>query len=120
MIRNQYNYLTPSGKDAKGKERRFKSNGTEITTLQAESQKDSYFPKQLAERLFRIKKIHQDIQTKTYNDRNSKPQQKHRLKHKSDLNLGSPTKRQEHAHANLSLCWVHMLECTFSDDAALD
>ena len=34
---------------------------------------------QLAKRLSKIKKIHQDIYAKTYNDRRSKPQQKHRL-----------------------------------------
>ena len=45
MIRNYYNYLTPSGQDTKGKEGQTKSNGTTIKTLQEESQKDSFFPK---------------------------------------------------------------------------
>ena len=44
MIRNRYNYLTTSVQDTKGKEGRTKSNGITIKTLQAESQKDSFFP----------------------------------------------------------------------------
>ena len=45
MIRNRYNYLTPSAQYTKGKEGRTLSYGTTIKTLQAESQKDSFFPK---------------------------------------------------------------------------
>ena len=44
MIKNRYNYLTPSVQDTKGKEGHTYSNGTTIKTLQ-ESQKDSFFPK---------------------------------------------------------------------------
>ena len=44
MIRNRYNYPTPFVQDTKGKEERSESNGTTIK-LQAESQKDSFFPK---------------------------------------------------------------------------
>ena len=40
---------------------------------------DSFFPNKLAKRLSKIK-IYKDIHTNTYNDRNSKPQQKHRLR----------------------------------------
>ena len=39
MIRNRYNYLTPSSKTPKGT-KGAQSNGTIIKTLQAESQKD--------------------------------------------------------------------------------
>ena len=42
MVRNRYNYLTPSVQDTKRKEGRTKSNGK---ILQAESQKDSFFLK---------------------------------------------------------------------------
>ena len=45
MIRNRYNDLTPSIQDTKGKEERTQSNSTTIKTLQAESKKDSFFPK---------------------------------------------------------------------------
>ena len=45
MIRNRYNYLSPSVQDIKGKDGRTKSNCTTIKSLQAESQKDSFFPK---------------------------------------------------------------------------
>ena len=45
MVWNRYNYLTPSVHDTKGKERRTYSNGKTIKTLQAESQKDSFCPK---------------------------------------------------------------------------
>ena len=38
MIRNRYNYLTPSVQDTKGNEGR-------TSTLRAERQKDSFFPK---------------------------------------------------------------------------
>ena len=38
-------YLIPSVQDTKGKEWRTLSNGTTIKTVQAESQKDSFFPK---------------------------------------------------------------------------
>ena len=51
MIRNRYNYLTPSVQDTKGKEGRTQSNGTTIKTLQTESQKDSFFSKKMAKRL---------------------------------------------------------------------
>ena len=43
-IRNRYNYLS-SVQDTKGKEGRTKNNGATIKTLQAESPKDSFFPK---------------------------------------------------------------------------
>ena len=47
MIRNRYNHPTPSAQDTKGKEEKCtKSNGTTIKTQRAESQKDSFFPKQ--------------------------------------------------------------------------
>ena len=55
MVRNRYNYLKHSVQDTKGKEGRTKSKGTTIKTLQAESQKDSFFPKKLAKRLSKIK-----------------------------------------------------------------
>ena len=45
MIRNRYNYQTPSVQYTKRKEGRTKSNGTTIKTPQAESQMDSFFPK---------------------------------------------------------------------------
>ena len=42
--------------------------------------KGQFLSQKLAERLSKMKKNHQDIHVKTYNDRNSKPQQqKHRL-----------------------------------------
>ena len=47
-----------------------------METLQAESQKDSFFSKNWANS---YPKCHQDIHSKTYNDRNSKPKQKHQL-----------------------------------------
>ena len=45
MIRNQYKYLTPFAQYIKGKEGHTLSNDTTFRTLQAESQKDSFFPK---------------------------------------------------------------------------
>ena len=44
MIRNREDCQTPSHQDSKGKEKCTYSNGTTIKTLQAESQKDSFFP----------------------------------------------------------------------------
>ena len=44
-IRNRYNYLKLPIQTAKGKEGRFYSNGTTIKTVQTESQKDSFFPR---------------------------------------------------------------------------
>ena len=72
-------FLTPSVQDTKGKDGRNLSNCTSIKTLQAESQKDSFFPKNWLNGYPKINKNLQDIHAKTYNDRNSKPQQKHRL-----------------------------------------
>ena len=43
LIRNRYNYQTPSVQDTKGKEGRTWSNGTTMKTLQAEVKKDSFF-----------------------------------------------------------------------------
>ena len=40
MIRNRYHYLTPSVQDTKGKE-----GPTQSNTLQAEIQKNNFFPK---------------------------------------------------------------------------
>ena len=45
MIRSRYYYLTSSVQYTKGKEGHTESNGTTIKTLQAESQKASFFPK---------------------------------------------------------------------------
>ena len=45
MIRNGNSCLTPSVQDTKRKDRRTKSNGTSFKTLQAESQKESFFLK---------------------------------------------------------------------------
>ena len=80
MIRNPYNYLTPSVQYTKGKEVRTSCNGTTNKTLQAESQKDSFFPKIDQTDIENKKKNHQDIYAKTYNERTSKLQQKHRLR----------------------------------------
>ena len=44
MIRNRYDYLTPSIQDIKKKEGRTYSNGTTVKTLQAESQRNSFCP----------------------------------------------------------------------------
>ena len=66
MVRNLCNYLTPSVQDApqskhyRQKEKRINENGQ--TAIQNNNNKN-----------------HQDIHAKTYNDRNSKPQQKRRL-----------------------------------------
>ena len=74
MIRNWYNYLKFSVKDTN--ERHSLSNGTTIKRLQVESQKDSFFSKHWPTAI-QNKTFHQD--TKTYNDRNCKPQKKKRL-----------------------------------------
>ena len=55
MIKNRYNYLPPSVQDCRENEGYTESKGTTIKTLQAESQKDSFFPKKVAERLSKIK-----------------------------------------------------------------
>ena len=73
MVSNRYNYLTqPPSKTPKGKK----------DALKASAQKLKHY-KQKAERTVSFqtkkKKIYQDIYAKTHNDRNSKPQQKHRL-----------------------------------------
>ena len=81
MIRNRYNYPTPSEQDTKGKEEgRTESNGTTIKTQQAESQRTVSFPQKMANILFKNKnKLNQDIHAKIHNDRNNKPHQKYRL-----------------------------------------
>ena len=68
MIRNRYNYITPSYQRHQRKEGRTSSNGTTIKTLQAESQKGPFLLKTMAKRLSKIKKVHQDIHPKSYND----------------------------------------------------
>ena len=75
MIRNRYNYLTPSVQDTKGKEGRTESNNTTIKTLQRESQKARFFPK-IGQTAIQYKNFTRTY-AKTYNDRNNKPQQKH-------------------------------------------
>ena len=58
MIRNRYNYLTPSIQGLmEEKEGRTQSNGTTAKTPQAESQKDSLFPEQPAKRPSKIKQL---------------------------------------------------------------
>ena len=69
MIRNRYNYLTPSVQDTKGTE----SNDTAIQTLQP------FFFQNNGRTAIQNKIFHLDIHSKTYNDNNSKQQQKHRL-----------------------------------------
>ena len=44
IIRNRYNYPTPSIRDIKGKETQTRNNWTLMETSLAESQTDSYFP----------------------------------------------------------------------------
>ena len=44
MIRNRYNYPTPSIRDIKGKETQTRNNWNLMETSLAESQTDSYFP----------------------------------------------------------------------------
>ena len=62
MIRNRYNYLTPSVQDTDGKKDALQNSNT-IKPLQAESQKDSLFPKiwQTAIKKKTQKSFHQDI-----------------------------------------------------------
>ena len=62
MISDRYNYLTPFLQNTKG-------HHNENTT----SRKPVSFPNGYP------KTNHQDIYAKTYNDKNSKPEQKHRL-----------------------------------------
>ena len=57
------------------------------STLQAESQKNSFFSKN-GQTAIQNKKNHQELQTKTCNDRYSKPQQKYRLATVSKILLG--------------------------------
>ena len=49
------------------------------SNLYKQKAKGQFRSQQVAKRLSKIKKNYQDIHAKTYNDRNSKPQQKHRL-----------------------------------------
>ena len=71
MIRNRYSYLTPSVEGTEGKGRT-ESNCATIKTQPAEIQKESLFPKTDQAAI-------QNKNKETYNGRNSKPQQKHRL-----------------------------------------
>ena len=78
MIRNRYNYLTPSVQDMKGKKDALEATAPQsnITSRKPEGQ---FLSQKLVKRLAKIKTNHKDIHAKTYNDKNSKPQQKHRL-----------------------------------------
>ena len=78
MIGNRSNYLIPSDQDTKRKEGRTYTNSTTIKTLQAESQKDSLFPKILVKKLSKIKLLPGQT-CKNIQRQNNKPQQKHRL-----------------------------------------
>ena len=44
MIRNRYNYLSPSVQATKGKEEHLKAKAPQLKSQQAESQKDSLYP----------------------------------------------------------------------------
>ena len=75
-VTHAYAYLLPFRHQ---RERRTHlKQGTTIKILQTECQKDRFHPKQVARWLLKKKRI-SNIHAKTYNDRNSKPQQKHRL-----------------------------------------
>ena len=88
MIRNRYNYLTPSVLRYQRERRVHLKQRHHNKTLQAESQKGSFVPpKKITKRLSKIK-IHQDIYANTYNDRYSKQQQKHYLGTASKMLLG--------------------------------
>ena len=83
MVRHRYNYSAPSaqdtkGKDTKGKEGRTKQQHHNQNTT-SRKPKGQFLSQKMAKRLSKLKKNHQDIHAQTYNDRNSKPQQKHRL-----------------------------------------
>ena len=60
MTMNRYNYLTPCVQDTRGKEgatlKKKQQKKKKQKKLQAESQKDNFFPKQMAKRLSKIKK----------------------------------------------------------------
>ena len=62
------------------------SNDTTIKTLQAESQNDSFLLKKKGDTVIQNKK--KNHHAKTFNDRNSKPQQKHRLERSVKFLLG--------------------------------
>ena len=68
MIRNRYNYLTPSVQDTKGKEERTQSNNTNIKTLQAETQKDNFIPI-IGHMATQNKHFTRTYHAKTYNDK---------------------------------------------------
>ena len=77
MIRNRYNYLTTSVKTPKGKKDALKATAPQSKHYKQKAKKKGSFPKtgQMAIQI----KNYQVIHAKTYNDRNSKPQQKYRL-----------------------------------------
>ena len=76
MIRNQYNYLTPSVKDTKGKEGRKQRYHNQNTT--SRTPKGQFLSPKKDQTAIQIT-IYQYKYANTYNDRNSKPQQKHRF-----------------------------------------
>ena len=81
MISNRYNYLTPSIQDTKGKRDALKVTASQSKHYKQKTKRTVSFPKELAKRLSKIKISpgHTLIHAKTYNYRNSKPQQKHHL-----------------------------------------
>ena len=77
---DQVSIQLPSVKDTKGKKDALKARASKLKHYKQKAKKDSFFPKKLTIRLSKIKKFHQDIYAKTYNERNSEPQQKHHLR----------------------------------------
>ena len=76
MIRNRYNHLTP--KTPKGKKDTLKV--TSPQSIHYKQKAKGQFIQNMAKRLSKIeKKMHQDKHAKIYNERYSKPQQKHCL-----------------------------------------
>ena len=78
MIMNRYNYLNPSVQDPNGKKDALKATESQSKHYKQKAKMTASFLK-MDKRLLKRKKNHQDIHAKTYSDRNSKPQQKHRL-----------------------------------------
>ena len=81
MIRNRYNYLTPSIQDTKGKEDALKATAPRSKHHKQKAKRTVSFPNNWPNGYPKWKKKSPDVHTKTYNDRStcSKPQQKHRL-----------------------------------------
>ena len=90
MVRHRYNYSAPSALDTKGKDTKGKKkqrHHNQNTT--SRKPKGQFLSQKNGQTAIQIKNNYQDIHAQTYNDRNSKPQQKHRLQTISNNLTGS-------------------------------